>query len=408
MLEGRPSRHSDQYGLAIVYQEMLTGKSPFSGRTMAQLAAQHLHSQPCLTPLPAADRPIVARALSKRSEQRFPNCRALVDKLAESPTSGSGSTSRRTRSSSAASAAGREGLAKTFAISPVTPVEGQAGSGDQGRKTTATIRDLDRVELNGINAECRPAIFVGVGGLGGRVLTHLQRRLRNRFSDVAAVPALQMLLIDTDNKELSSAAFGRGEGCLPTRSTLAMPLRPPKEYRSESKDLLQWISRRWLYNIPRSLQTEGMRPLGRLAFVDHFRAIADRLRKCIETADSDEAAKESRETTGLDFRIGGPNVFVISSISGGTGSGSVLDLAYTIRKVLTDAGRPDERVCGILTHATSRKASSAISQSPIPSRVLKSWLITAARSKVIRANRRANYFPSTRSPRLSTTRIWSI
>ena len=33
VFDGRPSRHSDQYSLAIVYQEMLTGALPFPGRT---------------------------------------------------------------------------------------------------------------------------------------------------------------------------------------------------------------------------------------------------------------------------------------------------------------------------------------------------------------------------------------
>src|SRR3990172_2151994 len=46
VLDGRPGTHSDQYSLAVVYQELLTGKPPFGGRTTAQLAAQHLHSPP--------------------------------------------------------------------------------------------------------------------------------------------------------------------------------------------------------------------------------------------------------------------------------------------------------------------------------------------------------------------------
>ena len=42
VFEGRPTKRSDQYSLAIVYQEMLTGVLPFPGKTAAQLAAQHL------------------------------------------------------------------------------------------------------------------------------------------------------------------------------------------------------------------------------------------------------------------------------------------------------------------------------------------------------------------------------
>ena len=44
LFDGQANRHSDQYSLAIVYQEMLTGARPFLGRTTAQLAAQHMHS----------------------------------------------------------------------------------------------------------------------------------------------------------------------------------------------------------------------------------------------------------------------------------------------------------------------------------------------------------------------------
>ena len=36
LFDGRPSIHSDQYSLAIVYQEMLTGTLPYEGRTTAQ------------------------------------------------------------------------------------------------------------------------------------------------------------------------------------------------------------------------------------------------------------------------------------------------------------------------------------------------------------------------------------
>ncbi len=56
LFDGRPNNHSDQYSLAIVYQEMLTGALPYEGRTTAQLAAQHLHSRPRLGP-PAGFRP---------------------------------------------------------------------------------------------------------------------------------------------------------------------------------------------------------------------------------------------------------------------------------------------------------------------------------------------------------------
>src|SRR5206468_9206190 len=76
--DGWLSRFSDQYSLAIVYQELLTGKRPFKGGSMRQLVLQHLQGEPDLSPLPAADRPIVARALSKEPDRRYPNCLEFV------------------------------------------------------------------------------------------------------------------------------------------------------------------------------------------------------------------------------------------------------------------------------------------------------------------------------------------
>ena len=81
LFDGRPSIHSDQYSLAIVYQEMLTGTLPFEGRTTAQFAAQHLHGRPRLDRLPASDEPAIARALAKDPQQRFSACLEMLEAL---------------------------------------------------------------------------------------------------------------------------------------------------------------------------------------------------------------------------------------------------------------------------------------------------------------------------------------
>ena len=83
MFDDHPSKRSDQYSLAIVYQLMLTGTLPFPGRTAAQLAKQHTLSPPQLSSLPPADRDILARSLAKDPNHRFPNCRAMIVALRE-------------------------------------------------------------------------------------------------------------------------------------------------------------------------------------------------------------------------------------------------------------------------------------------------------------------------------------
>jgi serine/threonine protein kinase len=81
ILQHHISRRSDQYSLAIVYQELLTGQVPFKGRSGRELFLQHMQARPDLSPLPEADRDVVAQALAKDPEERFASCRDLVRAL---------------------------------------------------------------------------------------------------------------------------------------------------------------------------------------------------------------------------------------------------------------------------------------------------------------------------------------
>src|SRR5262249_37441486 len=79
--DGWISRFCDQYSLAIVYQELLTGQRPFSGSNVRQLILQHLQGMPDLNPLPVSDREAIRKALSKNPEDRHPNCLTLMKAL---------------------------------------------------------------------------------------------------------------------------------------------------------------------------------------------------------------------------------------------------------------------------------------------------------------------------------------
>src|SRR4029079_3482112 len=85
VFRGTPSRHSDQYSLAIVYQEMLTGTLPFAGCNSAELTLQHLNDEPDLTALSSGDRYAVSRALAKDPQHRYATCREFVESLAKAP-----------------------------------------------------------------------------------------------------------------------------------------------------------------------------------------------------------------------------------------------------------------------------------------------------------------------------------
>lgn len=77
---------SDQYSLAILLYELLSGAPPFAGATEYDVTQQQIHAEPAaLVPRVSGVTPeleaAVMTALSKRPEQRFPNMRAFSDAL---------------------------------------------------------------------------------------------------------------------------------------------------------------------------------------------------------------------------------------------------------------------------------------------------------------------------------------
>jgi hypothetical protein len=91
--EGRTSRWSDQYSLAVTYCHLRGGRLPFGGAP-AEVMAGHLTRPPDLTMLPAAERAAVARALSKPPDQRWPSCVAFAEALAAAQDTGPAATTR--------------------------------------------------------------------------------------------------------------------------------------------------------------------------------------------------------------------------------------------------------------------------------------------------------------------------
>jgi serine/threonine protein kinase len=119
LFKGVLSPFSDQYSLALVFQEMLTGSFPFAGRNPRQLAMEHTGGKPNLDALADADRRVIARALAKDPQQRFPRCRELVDALAGVSSSPPQDTSAGVRTKGNAS--DTKTILKTSGTVPVRP-----------------------------------------------------------------------------------------------------------------------------------------------------------------------------------------------------------------------------------------------------------------------------------------------
>jgi eukaryotic-like serine/threonine-protein kinase len=385
VFDARPSRRSDQYSLAIVFQEMLTGILPFPGKSAAQLAMQHLNAKPRLGALPTADQPVIARALAKDPAQRFDSCVELIEALIRATSDAADKASTASPTASELNSGMTASFTSQFPATP-SPFSAALDSQPLGKETlgrldsvaqaaehlsegnyvqaeqaalaatidrpcpampAAPLIDLPPLEVDLASQVCRPTLFLGVGGLAGKTMQQLRRRLEDRC-DARQLDTFQFLLLDTDSRELMDATHGQCGSPIRAQETMALPLRKSSDYRNDSRKFLDWLSRRWLFNIPRSQQTEGIRPFGRLAFVDHGEEVMQRLRGTI--GQLLERGKSAGE-------VAPPRIVVLASTSGGSASGMVLDVAFVARQLLEERTQ-DGIVDLLLLHGTSRQPAA--------------------------------------------------
>ncbi len=362
-LQNKISPQSDQYSLAIVYQELLTGQRPFNGKNARQLAMQHLNEEPELRNLPEAERPIVARALSKDPSQRWPNCLAFVKALYNARPA------RRETVSLTAAGNRPKTMADTMEDmllldqfpeeeSPPSPPPREDGEEE------IEVSQLGITVAQPTTGTLRPTLIVGVGSFGRRALMEMRCRFLDRFGDLEKIPLVRFLYIDTDAEAVKSATRGAPEVALANGSVFHLPLQPVGNYRRRMLDhLSDWLPREKLYSIPRNLQTQGSRALGRLAFADNHLRFMTRLRREVQQATHPDTLYQSVSQTGLALRENLPRVYLVAAAGGGS-SGLLAYLGFELRRLLKQLHFPKTEVlafllCGALGDPATPKGELA-------------------------------------------------
>jgi serine/threonine protein kinase len=332
MFDGRPGRYSDQYSLAIVYQEMLTGSLPFRGRTTAQLANEHLHKAPALDELPAAERAVIAKALSKKPQQRFTDCKEMVQAIENAaipaePVDVSPIVHVRGWSPNLPKEKSRS-LPSNSAIRNSASVAPKSRTRAPGiQKSPIVANAIDRKDMNGApseaSSESPSELVIAIGGLAVDAVSVIrrQRSALATFCDVAD----RYLVLDTDSRSLEPLVDRNNPHRLDYGSVVHLPIRTPNYYREETKPFPQ-LSRRWVYNIPRSQLTEGVRPLGMLALLDHAALVFERLQIALS-----DLLEQDRVKSVIRVKL-------IASLMGGTGSAMVAELGFMVRQAAETLG----------------------------------------------------------------------
>jgi eukaryotic-like serine/threonine-protein kinase len=358
------SKHSDQYSLAIVYIELLTGQRPFSGKNIRQLALQHMTDDPDLTMLPESDRPILAKALTKNPDERFPSCTAFIRALQGGPRSGDssgGSNSSYMYESSSWARSSRS--SEDVDLTPTGHYSRGSGgvavlSARGGKGVAVADPEFDDDHLLGVTAVqkevgiLRPTILIGVGSFGRRALQEVRCRLIDRLGDIALVPTFRFLYVDCDPDAVNKATSAPPDVALSPDDVFPVPLQQVTGYRRRQlEQILDWLPREKLYSIPRSLQAGGSRALGRLAFCDNYLRFVTRLRRELQIATHPESLAHSSDQTGLMPRDNVPQVYVFAGATGGAG-GMLIDLGFAVRRVLARMNAEDASVTAFLYAAS--------------------------------------------------------
>jgi eukaryotic-like serine/threonine-protein kinase len=329
---GAISNRSDQYSLAIVYQELLTGQRPYNGKNARLLAQQHMNEAPELRSLPDHDRAIVARALAKDPAKRFPSCLAFVRALYNATNATQNNISlpevnNRPKSMS-------DTMDNLFLGDP-------GPDGDE-------LVEVDLGEVPSVHGESelgltqalpqtgalRPTIVIGLGNFGRRALMELRCRFLDRFGDLDKLPLLRFLYVDTDPDAVKASLRGSPEVSFKSNEVQLLPLQQVGHYRKRQiEQLNEWMPREKLYTMPRSLKPQGSRALARLSFADNYLRLMARIKREIQHVTHPDAIYQSVSSTGLALRDNVPRVYIIAAANGGN-SGFLPDLGYATRRLL--------------------------------------------------------------------------
>jgi hypothetical protein len=164
--------------------------------------------------------------------------------------------------------------------------------------------------------------------------------LLDRCGDLKQVPIYRFLYVDSDPEAVHKALSDVPELALSSSEVFPMPLQPLSNYRRRTLEHLNdWLPREKLYAIPRSLQPQGSRALGRLAFHDNYLRFMTRLRREFQIATHPESLAQSVSQTGMGLRDNSPQVFVLASSFGGS-SGLLVDLGQAVYRQMLQQHLP--------------------------------------------------------------------
>lgn len=200
-----------------------------------------------------------------------------------------------------------------------------------------------------------PTVVIGVGGTGKEILIKIRRMIVETYGSLDALPIVSFLHIDTEqNAKVSESQ---------TVLKQDISLRPVEQVWAKVEDAKAILNRLTSYPylaewFPASLKGTDtilagagqIRALGRFAFTVNYQQI----KTAFNSAKGRIRGHEKRMLDQLKVQLDqGINIFVVGSLSGGTGSGMLMDLAYNLRDWVPPSELPQSSAYLVLPGAFS-------------------------------------------------------
>lgn len=185
----------------------------------------------------------------------------------------------------------------------------------------------------------RPSIIIGIGGTGQRILMNVRKKIVEAYDSLDRLPIVGFLVVDTDPERpimpdldeimLQQIVLHPAEFL---HCTVTGTQRLKEEIQSYP-ELAEWLDKKVLELGDVTVGAKGIRAIGRLSYFLNYTRIKSAFTS-IRSKVSDKSNMDYMlKNHGIQVETG-LNVYVVSSLCGGTGSGMFLDLAFSVKNWL--------------------------------------------------------------------------
>ncbi|MCW6036186.1 zinc-ribbon domain-containing protein [Spirulina subsalsa FACHB-351] len=188
-----------------------------------------------------------------------------------------------------------------------------------------------------------PTVIIGIGGTGAEVAARVRRLVEETYGNLKNFPIISFLLVDTDKDYKITEPEAAGSPFKDNEKHWARV--SGKVVRDIVSDMsnFPWINSWFPSELERNISSleagaGQIRACGRFALFCNYAEIQSKFLEAVRRTKGHENFMQDRY--GIKVNTSGINVFLTGSLSGGTGSGMILDLGYCIRNWLKGESSP--------------------------------------------------------------------